>query len=150
MNAGRALLITILVFGAAWGVVHAADQPKTTTGQEFSCPVPSGFRAAETAAEIPAIIQEKLKDQFDGDLAMLGTRWNSSDVMGGGMHHAGVEFVLHRGKRWIAGVGRGGLAASLQIWAFDLNRDQTETTNVFSDVPEDEEDFCGAVAVLAR
>src|ERR1700710_2725265 len=110
----RAIIAGAILFaGAATGAFAAgtpADGPKTITGMEFNCPIPRGFEAANSMAELPTTLARKY-----ADASPIGKSWNDTDERFEGDPEYGMEFVLHKGRRWIVGLLNSGMAVGLFV-----------------------------------
>jgi hypothetical protein len=91
-----------------------AETDRIAKGQYFSCPIPQDFAEERVWDSVPSMLRDKLSD-----MAPLGREWNAGDETDE-RPMAGVEFVVHRGGRWIVAIGHGGIASSLEIRAFDI------------------------------
>ena len=143
----RALIAGAILFaGGATGALAASTStggPKTTTGMEFNCPIPRGFEAVGSNAELPTALARKY-----AGAAPIGRRWNDTDERSLGEPETGIEFVLHKGRRWIVGGLNAGIAVWLNIYAYDLRNDGT-LSDVTTPPTIAGSSYCAAVAAAA-
>jgi hypothetical protein len=145
----RPMKIANLVFACATLALLTVPQvgygnaPRIAKGQFFSCAVPARFAIVDLWSDVPQILRDKFKDY-----AAIGDPWNAGDVMGGPEPASGVEFVLHRGKRWIIMVGHGGFGTSSETRAFELSKDRKTAVEIDPRVPMSAS--CSYVDLFAR
>jgi hypothetical protein len=89
--------------------------------------VPTGVSVVNRLEDAPPSLVHALTERV-GEVAPIGTPFDSTDVIRTGGKNRRLIFIWNRGTRWVIATEHGGLGYNDPVYAFEIDQDNRKVT----------------------